>query len=214
MRRLAGLLAGAIVTIGLSAAVSWAYTGTRAGKKLTGQVLASYKHVDAISGTLTGDVWYCPSIAGGVYVGAGTTTCPTRGTQTLVNTLSNGRVVAQQGTVNAHAQPTISFEITQAGSFWKAANAGCWMHAASFGLGATPFSYFPKESMSITGHHGSSTLLTGTVPGHLKEVDTVSNKTHEIVAEDIQFLGAGAYALHTRYRNVSAPAALNTTPLC
>jgi hypothetical protein len=212
--RTAGLLAGLFAAAGVGAAAGWAYTGTPAGKKLTGQVLASYKHVHAISGTLTGDVWYCPSIAGGVYVGARATTCPTPGTQALVNTLSNGRVAAQQGTVKAHGQPTISFEISHAGSFWKAAGDSCWKHAAPFGIGATPFGYASNESMSVTGSGGGNVVLTGVVPGVLKEVDTVSASTHEIVAENIHFLGANGYALHTRYHNVSAPKALTTTPLC
>jgi hypothetical protein len=203
--------------------VAWAYTGTPDGKKLAGQVLASYKHVHWLQGSEHGDIHYCAkAIAGfseGVTPPAG---CPAKATVSWVETLSNGINKSAVGTVVAPGKPTITFVANNAGTFTKAKGNSCWVKKAKDGsfVGYPPFSFSGDEFMTVGHHIGPNVLLNGSarsgLPTH--ETDTVNSHTHQIVAEDIQIhVMHPTFVLHliTSYHQVlKAPTVPATTPLC
>jgi hypothetical protein len=220
--RAIAITAAGVLAVG-GAGTALAYTGTSLGKKVAGEMLASYKHVHYLAGSHNGNgVVYCAGNPEGVYVGpandAPAACRGTPGTQSWVETLANGVGVSAVGRTTAGGKPAISFVTTKSGTFWRAAGASCWQHSPSPDstfVGSPPFGYFPKEYMTVTGMSGGNILLSGTVTGHLKEVDTISASTHEIVGEDIHFLGPYGFVLHTHYHNASAaPVLPDTTPAC
>jgi hypothetical protein len=222
------IVVGVLVGV-LSASAAWAYTGTTAGKKLAGQMLGSYKHVQYLAGSEHGGVYYCTSgTLEGFSLGSVATLpskCgakPVTATVSWVATLSDGKGASAVGTVVAHGHPTIGWVANRHGTFYEPAGSHCWVTSQAVDstfVGYAPFGFFPAESMSVGGHHGSDVQLIGTMGhGDFKEVDTIDSHTHHIVGENINFAikeRQQAWNLITSYHEPSkGPKTPTTKPAC
>jgi len=224
-RRLSASACAGLIVLSMSAAAALAYTGTSAGKKLAGQMLASYKNVHYLAGSVHGSVYYCPSQIGGYFEAAGSrapASCRNNSaTVSWVNTLSKGNGASAVGTVVSKGKPTITFVASRGATFTQAKGARCWTRQSvdyTF-VGYAPFGFFPNEYMTVGAKHKNTVDLMGTMPGgHFKETDTIGTKSHQIVSEDIWFnLKSSTPAEHllTTYHQVSqAPKVPGTSPVC
>lgn len=191
--RAAGLVCVCLGLLALSVASALGYTGTRKGKRLTAQLLASYKHVHYLAGSNWGSVYYCPSQVGGYVVAAGfqppASCAKHRAKASWVQTLSHGKGVSAVGTVTAKHRPTITFVATNKATFIKAKGARCWtkQYTDYQFVASPPFGFYPKEYMTVGHKHGNEIDLIGRMSGAggFMETDTLNASSHQMIGESI-----------------------------
>lgn len=221
--RVVGLICICSALLSAWAGIALGYTGTRQGKKLAAELLASYKHVHYLAGSVHGSVYYCPQETGGYAELAGfpaPASCASHPAKAAwVNTLSRGKGASAVGTVTAKHRPTIAFVATKTATFIRARGAHCWTKQGvdyNF-VGYPPFGFFPKEFMTVGSKHHNRIQLIGKM-SNFKETDTLNATTHQMIGESI-FFGTNHKAtedhLITSYHQAhSKPAVPRTSPVC
>lgn len=225
-QRLVGLIGLGSVVLLTAAASALAYTGTPKGKKLAAELLASYKHVHYLAGSIHGSVYYCPSVVGGYAVETGyaaPSSCLKHpATASWVNTLSNGKGASAVGKVTSNGEPTITFVANPTATYIRAQGAKCWTKQAvdyQF-VGYPPFAFFKNEHMTVGKKRNGRIQLIGTSSAFngFKETDTLNAKTHQMIGESIYFgltnKKTEDHLLTSYHTASSAPKAPRTTPAC
>lgn len=217
-------ICSALLAVGAGGA--FGYTGTRQGKRLAAELLASYKNVHYLVGSVHGSVYYCPQETGGYAELTGfpaPASCAKHPAKVAwVNTLSRGKGASAVGTVTASNEPTITFVARKTATFIKPRGAHCWTKQSvdySF-VGYPPFAFFPKEYMSVGPKRDNRIDLLGRMSGFggFKETDTLNAQTHQMIGESIFFgtkhKSTEDHLLTSYHSTRRAPTVPDTSPVC
>jgi hypothetical protein len=224
-RPVASLIAVCCVLLAVVAGTALAYQGTPQGKKLAGELLASYNHVHYLAGSVHGSVYYCPSAVGGYVEEGGGYLAPAScqkhpATASWVNTLRRDRGRSAVGQVTSKGEPSITFVAKGTTTFIRAKGATCWTQQSGNFFEGPLFSFFSDEYMTVGKKRGKTIQLIGTSSDFngFKEIDTLNSKSHQMIGESIYFgrkhKSTEVHLLTSYHQAKRAPMVPHTSPVC